>query len=369
MRVRSFCRSRVRASVIRRRCQQPSHPGSVSVSRIRPIHQGVCHSALSANSFAFWGSALWYRNTLMCHTAGALCSGLACLVDLDGNERLRMKIEYIRKIFLPCLAGLVSIPVALAAETMQWRLDAVRLPASSNIPVAPPPPPMQPRFRPVPVATWQPFRPTMPYPGQFFVSMGLPPSSSPPVAPAFARQYAWRPATPPLIVPRRPPAPPPVPQYRLSRQPRAWMPSGAAWAQGYRFAPPPPPRYRLLPPPRPAFPVAGQVPLVPYGYPPLGYYPYPYSGRGFRRALGQSYPMPFRSGPYFQPGPLPTLMPWGVMPAGNGWSDPYFTRRWSGTGYRRFGAGGRRSSWGSFLPGWMPLAGTPWAGDCSWCGS
>ncbi|BAN68808.1 hypothetical protein [endosymbiont of unidentified scaly snail isolate Monju] len=267
-----------------------------------------------------------------------------------------MKVECIRKLFLPCLVSLVSMQVTLAAETTQWRPDAAQPPAPPQAPVAPlpPPPPVQPRFRPVPAAAWQPSRPMTPYPGQPFVNMGIPPAPPPPVVPAFARQYAWRPVSPPLIAPR--PA-------------HAWMPPGAAWARGYRPAPPPPPRYRPLPPPRPAFPMTGPVPRAPYAYPPLGYYPPPYPGVPFRGALGQPYPMSFWPGPYPPPGPALTLTPWGVMPAGNGWSDPYFTRRWPGPVYRRLGVGSRRSSWGGFLPGWMPLAGTPWGGDCFWCGS
>jgi hypothetical protein len=277
-----------------------------------------------------------------------------------------MEVERIRKLFLSCLVSLIPVQVTLAAEAMQWRPEAVQPGALSQAPVAPLPP-VQPRFRPVPAAAWQPSRPMTPYPGQPFVSMGMPPAPPPPVAPAFARQYAWRPVTPPLVVPRRPVVPP-VPQYRPPRPSHAWMPPAATWGGGYQPAPPPLPRYRPLPPPRPAFPVSGPVPRAPYPYPPLGYYPLPYAGVPFRGALGQPYPMPW-PGSYPLPGPALTLTPWGVMPTGNGRSDRYFTRRWPGPAYRRSGVGSRRSAWGGFLPGRMPLAGMPWGGDCFWCGS
>ncbi len=299
----------------------------------------------------------------------------------------------IRKICLSCL--MIALPLQVGAATAtqqasQWRPQAAALPQPPVAMPRPPAPPLYsaPRFRPLAQgAAWQGAQAGAPSParGGFMpVAQGYQAQRPP----AFARQYAWRPISPPLVVsrPQRPMAPPaPVwPGYppapvapRLGMAP-PWAPMPMYGA--YPPPPPPPPvYYRPLPPPPPPWlPVTG----LPWGYgagTPWGAVPYPplYGG------LPAWAPTPFPTGGYRAPryrrGPLGRQSyrgllgerGWGGFPGFGGF--PAFGVPWGGTGGWPWGGGSWMPSPGGFLPGsgfGIPMAGMmPGTGDCFWCGS
>ena len=207
--------------------------------------------------------------------------------------------------------GVVSLAMAgnavAVAEVQRWRPSAEGL--TAGMPMAPMPPAMlpgfsDPRFRPVPRGNFlRPPPPPAPiYPGRLFVSVqgqSVPSSAG---APAFAKQYAWRPADRPMeIAPRHQDSG--VHQYPVAAQtypgvaqphfgsPYPMVPGGH-YVSTYGHPAPmgmlPPPPYPLPYPGLPfggpgVFPPAPQLGAPGFnltGYPSHGMWPsHPYVGR------------------------------------------------------------------------------------------
>jgi len=227
-------------------------------------------------------------------------------------ESNRMTISWIK---VGILSLSFSAAMTSAADAQQWRPSLMG--ASSGTPGIHAqqiirPGLSDPRFRPVPRGRFMPPpRPPVPaYPGRPFVSVQGQYAMRSPV-PAFARQYAWRPAERPLVAHRSRPA-----EQRYSRP-----------LDHYQR----PPAYYPMPPAPPAY-LAAQMP---YGM-PMGYPPAP---TGFMPP-----PMPFP--------PVPGVMPGGFPPA------PY-------TGYAGMGmppSPQAYPTWGAPPYPGMAMAGYPPAG-------
>lgn len=202
--------------------------------------------------------------------------------------------------------GVMSLAMAgsavAAADIQRWRPSPQGIPA--GMPMAPMPPAMlpgfsDPRFRPVARGNFMrpPPPPAPMYPGRPFVSVEGQYVSPSVGAPAFAKQYAWRPADRPMeMAPRRQESK--VHQYPVA----AHTPFGSPYPMGagghyvpmyghpvpIGMMPPPPPPSAL---PYPGLPFAGHgmLPPAPYpgafgmnlsGYPSYGLWPsQPYLGR------------------------------------------------------------------------------------------
>lgn len=219
--------------------------------------------------------------------------------------------------------------VASATDFQQWRPPMLGMPAA--IPMAPMPPAMplhvhDPRFRPVPAAEFMnPRKAQVPvYPGRPFVSVQGQNTGSPAVQPAYAKQYAWRPADRPSPaatgqVPGDKSAYSPmltsvpgVPAYPMPAMP------GVYGAYGH-----PMPFGMLPPPPPPPMPYPGAFGMA-SGFPA----PFPHAG-----LPGAGYAAPFPPPPPWlgggnhmaQPGVFgyPPVTPWAApWTAARAWSRP-----------------------------------------------
>lgn len=303
----------------------------------------------------------------------------------------------IRNLCTSCILIFVPLQAVHAATGGEWR--------PSNLPtereqfrVPPPPPPavLPSEFRPVTPG----FVSRIPPQGVTGHYAAYPPrgrnmsvTSRQYPAPAFARQYAWRPISPPLVArapqpPMAPSAPmwgytvrPPMP---MARSP--WVPP-SPWAVGYAPPMPMPPQYGPPPPPPPPPWMLGAPPVQlsygGYGAPSVSYPGGPKSGfapptirfpRDLRRpdvpshrggALGRygSFPAlganPWRAPfPSYGAIPLPLVSPWGgwpnmFQPSFGWWPDAW-----------RPGLGGPLGGNGLGFP----LAGMLGEGGCLWCG-
>lgn len=223
-------------------------------------------------------------------------------------------------------AGMTS---AMAAEQQQWRPSFAGTPGGMPVmPMQPMMPPGfgDPRFRPVPQGAFMPPpRPPMPiYPGRPFVSVQGQYAGPAAAAPAFTKQYAWRPAEQPLVAHRPQSA-------RHSYQPAAYYP-----------APPAPPAFMM--------------PQGPYGA-PMGY------GYG-PQAIGfmPPPPMPFPPPPGVMPGAFPSV-PYAGIPGmgmpGMGMPSPQGYPAWAAQPYPGMAPAGFPQA-GRWFPGWPGMTPQNW---------
>lgn len=227
--------------------------------------------------------------------------------------------------------GVLSLAITgnsvTAAEVERWRPSPQGFPA--GMPIAPMPPAMlpgfsDPRFRPVPRANFlRPPPPPAPiYPGRPFVSVQGQPVPLPAGAPAFAKQYAWRPADRPMeFAPRRQESV--MRQYPVAAQTPFVSPYPIGPGGHYLSAYGHPAPMGMLPPPPPPYPLP--YPGMPFNGPGM-LPPAPYLGAsGFNPTGYQSYGV-WPSQPYLGQPPValpsyttPWVAPWGGVPT---WSRP-----------------------------------------------
>ncbi len=304
----------------------------------------------------------------------------------------------IRNLCASCILTLVPLQASHAAVGAEWRPSDISAEQEQRrIPPPPPPPAVLPsQFRPVAqglAARMPPRGMSSPYASYPPRGGSMPAPSGQYGAPAFARQYAWRPISPPLVAraPQPPvaaPAPPWGWGYAVRRpMPMApWVPP-SPWAAGYAPPMPMPPQYGPPPPPPPPpwMPMSapGQLAYGGYGVPWM-----PYGGgvrpgfaapmAGFPGGAGRPFPSRYRQGALGRYGSFPGLSasPWGggfpsfgamPTPFGSPWGG------WPGTPQAAFGW--RPDAWipgmGSPLGGsgfGLPLAGMFGDAGCLWCG-
>lgn len=303
----------------------------------------------------------------------------------------------IQNLCASCLLTLIPLQACHAANGIEWRPNEI---SAEQVPfrVTPPPPPaavLASQFRPVapgfsprmrPRGFTDPYNPYLPQGGRMPVPGGQYET------PAFARQYAWRPISPPLVaVPPRPPMTVPGPWgYAGGPMPAPvspWAPP-SPWAVGYappmpmpmplQYGPPPPPAPPWMPMPSP-----GLLVYAGYGTP---WAPLPGGmgsglaalSPGIGAGVGRPYPSRYRQGALGGYGSFPGFgsSPWGPGFPHFGAMAPPFGSPWGGwpTGPQG-GYGWRPDAWmpgmGSPLGGsgfGLPLAGMFGDAGCPWCG-
>lgn len=217
--------------------------------------------------------------------------------------------------------GVLSLTVVgnavSAADMQRWRPAADGM--LPGAPAMPPPPPMPPgladsRFRPVPPGAFMmPPPPPMPaYPGRPFVSVEGHQPAARAAAPAFARQYAWRPAERPLAAGReaRPANSAALSSYQRMPQARYAMPATLPYGAAAVFPPP----MMVAPPPPP----------LPMAYPPFpGMFPAPMSVGAANHMPGSAWSAYPPAAPWWMSQPRP-MQPAGGYPAPSlGWNSPW----------------------------------------------